>query len=193
MSIRSMSLTLIYLLLLSFGMLFLSGCGNSPSTVGAVDKGQDQPSVNGSQNTQSVQGDPATIPDTANVSTGDLDAAITADKGWQLIDIREAREYAAGHIKMALNRPLGELENNLAQVSKDKDIVLIDLNGTRAQAAWQLLVENGYDQNKVKVLTGGMLQWRGIVSEAGSGNTGDISDDNPAVPLPEVQEMVGGC
>jgi len=188
-----MGLTVIYLLLLGFGMTFLSGCGNT------VDKVQDPQKANSSQNTQPVKGDPATaIPATANVSIGDLDAAITANKGWQLVDVREAREFATGHIKMALNRPMGELENNLAQISKDKDIVLIDLNGTRSESAWRLLVEKGYDQNKVKVLTGGMLQWRGIVSAAGSGSSGDTNTgDGASTPKPEakpeVQEMVGGC
>jgi rhodanese-related sulfurtransferase len=187
-----MGLTVIYLLLLGFGMTFLSGCGTSQSTVGTVYKVQDPPKANGSQNTQLVQ---AAIPATANVSVGDLDTAITANKGWQLIDIRESREFATGHIKMALNRPMGDLEKNLAQISKDKDIVLIDLNGTRAQSAWHVLVEKGYDQNKVKVLTGGMLQWRGIVSSAGSGSSGDtnIGGENAAAAKPEVQGMVGGC
>lgn len=194
MSMRSMGLTVIYLLLLGFGMTFLSGCGNT------VDKVQDPPKANSSQNTQPVQGDPAAaIPATANVTAGDLDAAITANKGWQLVDVREAREFATGHIKMALNRPMGDLEKNLAQISKDKDIVLIDLNGTRSESAWRLLVEKGYDQNKVKVLTGGMLQWRGIMSAAGSGSgNGNNSGDSAATPKaevakPEVQEMVGGC
>lgn len=192
MSIRSMGLTLIYLFVLGFGMTFLSGCG---TPLGTVEKGQDPPVVNSSQITPPVQ---AAIPDTANISVDDLDAAITANQGWQLVDIREAREYATGHIKMALNRPLGTLENNLAQISKDKDIVLIDLNGTRAQAAWQVLVGKGYDPTKVKVLTGGMLQWRGIVSAAGSGGSGDTNsavsaDTSKPEAKPEVQEMVGGC
>nr|MDA8227068.1 hypothetical protein [Desulfitobacterium hafniense] len=83
-------------------------------------------------------------------------------------------------------------------------IVLIDLNGSRAQSAWHVLVEKGYDQNKVKVLTGGMLQWRGIVSSAGSNsgadpntssetNTSGVSGGSAAEPKAEVQEMVGGC
>lgn len=192
MSMRSKGLTFIYLLLLGFGMTFLTGCGNSQSTVGTVDKGKDTTQ----KATQPVQG---FIPDTAKLSTNDLDAAITANKGWQLIDIRESREFAAGHIKMALNRPLGDLKNNLAQLSKDKDIILIDLNGTRSEAAWQVLVDNGYDQNKVKVLTGGMLQWSGIVSEAGSKSGGDKAavakpgEAKPAEALPVVQGVVGGC
>ena len=191
-SMRSKGLTFIYLLLLGFGMTFLTGCGNSQSTVGTVDKGKDTTQ----KATQPVQG---VIPDTAKLSTNDLDAAITANKGWQLIDIRESREFANGHIKMALNRPLGDLKNNLAQLSKDKDIILIDLNGTRSEAAWQVLVDNGYDQNKVKVLTGGMLQWSGIVSEAGSKSGSDKAavikpgDAKPAAALPVVQGVVGGC
>lgn len=192
MSLRSMGLTFIYLLLLGLGMAFLPGCGKQDPKVNGS---QEQANVN--QNaTQPVQGVPADkIPATANVSTSDLDAAIKANKGWQLIDIRESREFAAGHIKMALSRPLGDLENNLAQISKDKDIVLIDLNGTRAESAWHVLVKKGYDQNKVKVLTGGMLQWKGIVSSAGSNSSGDknASGNKAEEPKPEVQEIVGGC
>jgi len=201
MSRRSMGLRVVYLLLLGFSMTFLVGC-NSSSTVGTVDKGQAPSQANVNQNaTQPVQGVPADmIPSTANLSVDDLEAALEANKGWQLIDVREAREYATGHIKMAINRPLGNLEKNLAQISKDKEIVLIDLNGSRAQSAYHLLVKNGYDQTKIKVLTGGMLQWRGIVSSAGSSSADtDVSSDsnngggNAGAAKPEVQEMVGGC
>ena len=201
MSTRSISLTFMYLLILGVGMIFLPGCSNSQSIAGSADKVKDT-----TQNsTQPVQGDPESlIPVTAKLSSDDLDAAMNANKEWQLIDLRESREFAAGHIKLALNRPLGDLKNNLAQISEDKDIVLIDLNGTRSEAAWQVLVENGYDQSKVKVLTGGMLQWNGIVSEAGSNSVVDIvaepkpaeakpGETKPAEAKPEVQEMVGGC
>ena len=193
---------MIYLLLLGFSMTFLVGCGNSPSTAGTVDKGQDQPKANVNQKAnQSGQDVPAnTIPATANISVDDLEAALKDNKGWQLIDVREPREFATGHIKMAINRPFENLENNLVQISKDKDIILIDLNGSRAESAWNVLVKKGYDQNKVKVLDGGMLKWRGIVSSAGSSSAGtndnsspDTGKGNAAEPKPEVQEMVGGC
>jgi len=186
----------IYLLVLGFGVIFLVGCGNSQSTGGSVDKGQDPPKANVNQNAsqpvQAIPNDP--IPSTANVSVDDLEAALEGNKGWRLIDVREPREFATGHIKMALNRPLVDFENNLTQISKDKDIVLIDLNGSRAESAWHVLVEKGYDPNKVKVLAGGMLQWRGIVSSAGSsGADTPSSGGNAEGSKPEVQEMVGGC
>ncbi|MBC2723367.1 rhodanese-like domain-containing protein [Desulfosporosinus sp.] len=192
-------MSIIYLLLISFSMTFLVGCGNSSTPVGTVDSGQD-PATNVNQNSsQPVQASTDPIPASANVSVDDLEAALEDDKGWQLIDVREPREFATGHIKMALNRPLANLENTLNQISKEKDIVLIDLNGSRAESGWHVLVEKGYDPNKVKVLDGGMLQWRGIVSSAGS-SSADIPNGDPnaggsntAGPKPEVQEMVGGC
>ncbi|AHF06622.1 sulfurtransferase [Desulfitobacterium metallireducens DSM 15288] len=123
-----------------------------------------------------------------------MDAAMQANKGWQLIDVRESREFAAGHIKLAINRPLADLKNNLNQISKDKEIVLIDLNGSRSESAWQILVDSGYDKNKVKVLTGGMLYWNGIISSAGSNSVNNSSSGSAATaPKPEVQGVVGGC
>lgn len=180
MSVRSRGLSLIYLLLLGFGMIFLPGCTNSQPTVT-----QDPPKAEQNVN-QSVAG---VIPATANVTADELEAAIEVNKGVQLIDIREPREFAAGHVKMAVNRPLGGLEKEITQINKDKDIILIDLNGTRSESAWQLLVDKGYDKNKIKVLTGGMLAWNGIVSAAAGNNVSGGAEP----PKAEVAEMVGGC
>ena len=187
---RSWGTTYIYVLLLGFSILFLSGCSNSPSTAGSVDKVQDTTKANGGQDVSAVP-----LPYTATLSANALEEAIKANQGLQLVDVRESREFAAGHIKMAINRPLADLEKNLAQISKDKDIVLIDLNGTRAETAWNALIKNGYDQNKIKVLSGGMMGWRGIVSSAGSKTSGDAnsSGGNAGAPKAEVTEMKGGC
>ena len=193
MSLRAIGLSFLYLLLLGFSITFLAGCGNSPSTL-AVDSWQDPPEANSSQVQANVnQNAKGSISATAYLSNADLDAAIKANKGWQLIDIRESREFAAGHIQTAVNIPMGDLENNLAKISKDKDIILIDLNGTRSESAWQALVKKGYDQNKVKVLVGGMQQWNGIGNAAGSNSSGDNNGSNAVTPKPEVKESVGGC
>lgn len=194
---RSWGSSFIYVLIIGFGILFLSGCGNSSSTAGNVDKVQGTTKANNSQNA-SQQGQTATVealPSTATLSANALEEAIKANPGLQLVDVRESREFASGHIKMAINRPLADLEKSVAQISKDKDIVLIDLNGTRAESAWKVLLKNGYDQNKIKVLSGGMMEWRGIVSSAGS-NTGggsNTSASNGEAPKAEVQEVKGGC
>lgn len=182
-----------YVLLLGFGILILSGCGNSSSTAGTVNKVQETTKAPASQNGSDVKAE--TLPASANISANALEEAIKANQGLQLVDVREAREFASGHIKMAINRPLADLEKSITQIAKDKDIVLIDLNGTRAQNAWQALVKNGYDPNKIKVLTGGMMEWRGIVSSAGSNTSGGANNSagNAEPPKAEVQEVKGGC
>lgn len=198
MSIRSIGFPVIFLMLFSFSMLFLTGCGNSQQTTV-----QDSPKVNLDQ--EKAKSDPnnaVTVPSTAKITPDQLEAAINTNKGWQLVDIRESREFASGHIKMAINRPLGNLKNSLGQISKEKEIVLIDLNGSRSESAYQLLLENGYDQNKIKVLSGGMLQWSGIVSSAGSSsggksesvnnNAGSSGSSTPE-SKPVVEEVKGGC
>lgn len=188
MSVRSRGLSLIYLLLLGFGMIFLPGCANSQPTAT-----QNPPKASNSQEQNVNQNIAGILPATANVTVDELEAAVEANKGVQLIDIREPREFAAGHVKMAINRPLGGLEKEITQISKDKDIILIDLNGTRSESAWQLLVDKGYDKNKIKVLTGGMLSWNGIVSAAAGNNASGSASGGAEPPKAEVAEMVGGC
>ncbi|MEA4902769.1 rhodanese-like domain-containing protein [Desulfitobacterium sp.] len=194
-SMGSKGITITILLLLGFVTLFFTGCSNSQTT-----GGQDPPKVNLSQENNANQNAGNLIPDTAKISADEVEAAVNENKGWQLIDVRESREFAAGHIKLAVNRPLGDLEKKITQISKDKEIVLIDLNGTRSESAYQILVKNGYDKNKIKVLNGGMLYWSGAVGSAGSSSVESSNSANnnsngtgSAAPKPEVQEMVGGC
>lgn len=108
------------------------------------------------------------------ISASQLDVGIKAKRDWQLVDVREASEFAGGHVPGAVNIPLGTLEAHLNAISPAKDTVLIDLNGTRAYAAWQTLTKKGYDPARVKVLIGGMAQWKSL----GSG---------------EITESIGGC
>lgn len=114
------------------------------------------------------------LPAESMISASQLDAAIKAKKDWQIVDVREPIEYATGHVPKAVNIPLGSLTTRLSDISKDKDVILVCLNGTRAFTAWQSLTQKGYDPHRVKVLVGGMEQWKSL----GSG---------------EITESIGGC
>ncbi|MDI6812920.1 MAG: rhodanese-like domain-containing protein [Desulfitobacteriaceae bacterium] len=116
----------------------------------------------------------AALPPEALVSASQLDQGIKAKQAWQIIDVREPSEFASGHVPGAFNIPLGKLEASLVQVAKDKDVILVDLNGTRSFTAWQELKSKGYDARHLKMLVGGMEQWKSL----GSG---------------EVTESIGGC
>lgn len=182
----------IYAVVLGLGVALLTGCGNSATSGAAQDSTKAQSSQGTAQPGQEVKTE--AIPASANISANALEEALKANQGLQLVDVREAREFASGHIKMAINRPLADLEKNLSQISKDKEIVLIDLNGTRASVAWQTLLKNGYSSQKIKVLSGGMMEWRGNVSSVGNNAGGDPAKGGSGeAPKAEVQEVKGGC
>lgn len=64
-----------------------------------------------------------------------------------LIDVREADEYAEGHVKGAVNVPLSTLKPGvtLAAVPDKNQKVLVQCkSGVRAEKASRILVESGY-------------------------------------------------
>jgi len=78
-----------------------------------------------------------------------------------LIDVREADEYAAGHIAGAVHVPRGLLEFKLGSApelsSRDLNIVLYCKTGGRAALAACSLHDMGY--LKVTSITGGIDAW----------------------------------
>src|SRR5471032_699849 len=53
-----------------------------------------------------------------------------------IVDVREAKEYAAGHLPEAKNIPLGELANRLAELEKFKSrtVIVVCQSGARASS-----------------------------------------------------------
>jgi rhodanese-related sulfurtransferase len=77
-----------------------------------------------------------------------------------VIDIRDRKEYQAGHIVEAVNVPYSSLEGRLDELKKyrERPIVVTCKMGQNAGAAGTLLRKQGFD--KVSRLTGGMAEWR---------------------------------
>jgi rhodanese-related sulfurtransferase len=77
-----------------------------------------------------------------------------------VIDVSEADEYAAGHVVGARNVPLGDLEQRLPEVVKNKGLplVLVDATGGRASRAQATAKKLGYD--KAQALAGGLKAWK---------------------------------
>jgi rhodanese-related sulfurtransferase len=80
-----------------------------------------------------------------------------------LLDVREADEYAAGHLSGAVHVPRGILEfklsNDAALSSRDLKVVLYCKTGGRAALAAVSLQDMGYLH--VKSITGGFDAWVG--------------------------------
>lgn len=76
-----------------------------------------------------------------------------------VLDVREANEFAGGHIANARHIPLGQLANNLQTLEKHKDktIVVNCRSGSRSAMACGILRKHGFAN--VYNLRGGILAW----------------------------------
>jgi rhodanese-related sulfurtransferase len=74
-----------------------------------------------------------------------------------VLDVRTPQEYAEGHVPGAVNVPYDQLASRLAEVPKDKDVVLYCKSGRRAGIAADVLAANGY--TRLSHLEGDMNAW----------------------------------
>ena len=63
-----------------------------------------------------------------------------------VIDVREPNEYAAGHVRYAINISVNEIEKRINEISdlKDKNVVVICQTGNRSGHAAKTLKMNGF-------------------------------------------------
>jgi adenylyltransferase/sulfurtransferase len=77
---------------------------------------------------------------------------------FQFIDVREVNEFEADNLG-AILIPLGTIPENIAQFSKDKQVVIHCRSGARSGQACMFLAQNfGYEN--VYNMTGGILAYR---------------------------------
>ena len=81
----------------------------------------------------------------------------------QLIDVREANEYIAGHLVESRNIPAASLAERAGELQqfKERPLILVCQSGARSQAACATLAKLGFV--RVHNLEGGIAAW----SEAG--------------------------
>ncbi|MGH2622606.1 MAG: MBL fold metallo-hydrolase [Sphingobacterium sp.] len=80
-----------------------------------------------------------------------------AKEGIQILDVRNEKEFSAGHIQGAIHGFVGKLNAELSKLDKTKEIVLHCQAGDRSTIAYSVLKKNGF--GKVKNYAGGMREW----------------------------------
>jgi rhodanese-related sulfurtransferase len=85
-----------------------------------------------------------------------------------LLDVREADEWAAGHVPGALHIPLGELNARYLEIERAGPLYVICRSGNRSAYAAQALAGAGWQAHNV---ADGMIGWHAaghaMTSESG--------------------------
>ena len=92
---------------------------------------------------------------------GTLEATRLMNQGPSLVlDVREDKEFAAGHLPRARHIPLNALAGRLNEIAKfkDKPVIVTCRSGARAGNACRLLKKSGF--NNVFQLKGGIAAWQ---------------------------------
>jgi phage shock protein E len=74
-----------------------------------------------------------------------------------VLDVRAPEEFVTGYVPGAVNIPYDQVAARLAEVPKDKDVVLYCRSGRRAGMAAEVLAANGY--TRLMHLEGDMPAW----------------------------------
>jgi rhodanese-related sulfurtransferase len=88
------------------------------------------------------------------------DAVRLANSGALLLDVRDSKEYEAGHIIEARSLPAGELAAKAETLKKykEKPVIVYCESGAASGTAVRTLRAAGF--NKVVTLRGGLQSWR---------------------------------
>jgi rhodanese-related sulfurtransferase len=92
---------------------------------------------------------------------GTLEATRLMNQATTLIlDVRDPKDYAAGHLPRARHIPIAELPRRVDEIGKykDKPVLLTSAAGPRGGAASRLLKNAGF--NQVYRLKGGLAAWQ---------------------------------
>lgn len=85
---------------------------------------------------------------------------------YQLVDVRQPKEYEQTHIPGAILLPLAELADRYTELNADKPVIVYCRSGVRSKAASQILNQAGVKY--VFNMTGGMISWQGAEAEGGT-------------------------
>jgi rhodanese-related sulfurtransferase len=100
-------------------------------------------------------------------------ARALVDDGALLVDVREPREWTAGHAPTARHIPLSQLPSRMQELPRGRRLVTVCRSGARSRRAAALLTRDG---RQVTNLSGGMAAWAaaGLPVVATGGRPGTV-------------------
>jgi adenylyltransferase/sulfurtransferase len=93
------------------------------------------------------------------VSPEQLKARLDRGDDVVIVDLRQAREYHAGHIPSAVSLFIEEIPMRLNELPTDVDIVLQCWHGHTSLDVAAYLIQQGWRAGRIASLSGGMAGW----------------------------------
>jgi glyoxylase-like metal-dependent hydrolase (beta-lactamase superfamily II)/rhodanese-related sulfurtransferase len=106
---------------------------------------------------QQLEDAPELVDRTERVTAGSLAEQLASSAPPQVIDVRTAREWDEGHIGGAVNLPLAQLADRMAELPSDTSLVVYCASGYRSAIAGSVLRRAG--RRQVADLVGGLGAW----------------------------------
>ena len=78
---------------------------------------------------------------------------------YQILDVRQPKEYERGHLAGALLMPVKEVATRLTELDRHEPLLVYCHSGVRSKAACQLLLAEGFKD--VYNMSGGIVAWKG--------------------------------
>ena len=91
------------------------------------------------------------------------------------VDVREAYEYAAGHVAGAIHIPIGQIKQRFEEMHRELPVIVTCQIGQRSALVASFLSQNGFEVNN---LEGGLEAWTaaGLPLEASGADGGRVVD-----------------
>jgi hydroxyacylglutathione hydrolase len=93
------------------------------------------------------------------IEPDELNELIQTGDDVTIIDLRQSWEYGSGHIPGAISLPIMELPRRRNEIPQDRPVVLQCYHGISSLDAAGYLIENGWEIDKIRSLSGGMSGW----------------------------------
>jgi glyoxylase-like metal-dependent hydrolase (beta-lactamase superfamily II)/rhodanese-related sulfurtransferase len=106
---------------------------------------------------QQVDDAPELIQRTERITASSAAEQLAESNGPLMVDVRTTGEWSAGHVDGALNLPLSQLSDRLAELPPDRPLIVYCASGYRSAIATSLLCREGLPD--VSNLVGGLGAW----------------------------------
>ena len=83
------------------------------------------------------------------------------ESDYQLIDVREPREYTDGHVPGAKLISLGELPDRIPELTHGVDLLFYCRSGKRSRMAASIVADSNINARSIYTMEGGILAWDG--------------------------------